>query len=361
MPTARSWTSPAISTAPVAEAVAALGGPDRARARRRTGGPGADRRAHRRLLGRGARREPARPCAARRRRCSPTSTGAPARRSSAISSIEGIAANPWIPSYCASKAGLLGLTRSMAAQLGAEGIRVNSVCPGFVVTPMLQPALDIPELKAEFEQATPLGRMAQPREIADGRRVPAVRRRVVRHRHRARRRRRPDLQALTLTVVEVRAKRAAHGGRGAERAAHGGWCERSEPRNHLVHRRSTCGCSEAATSAPWRDAVHLHRSLRGRHLLRRQYLGPRGTRLAAQQPGPRCGVHPPPAAGDLGLELLVRLDRSEAFAFEKRVQGWSRKKREALIRGEFEALPDLSRRTAVQRRMREEGGFEAQA
>lgn len=84
----------------------------------------------------------------------------------AISSIEGIAANPWIPSYCASKAGLIGLTRSMAAQLGAEGIRVNCVCPGFVVTPMLQPALDIPELKAEFEQATPLARMAQPREIA---------------------------------------------------------------------------------------------------------------------------------------------------------------------------------------------------
>ena len=83
-----------------------------------------------------------------------------------ISSIEGIRANPWIPSYCASKAGLIGLTRSMAAQLGAEGIRVNAVCPGFVVTPMLQPALDIPELVAEFEGATPLARMAQPREVA---------------------------------------------------------------------------------------------------------------------------------------------------------------------------------------------------
>lgn len=83
-----------------------------------------------------------------------------------IASIEGIAANPWIPSYCASKAGMLGLTRSMAAQFGASGIRVNAVCPGFVVTPMLQPALDIPEIKAEFEQAAPLGRMAQPREIA---------------------------------------------------------------------------------------------------------------------------------------------------------------------------------------------------
>lgn len=84
----------------------------------------------------------------------------------AISSIEGMAANPWIPAYCASKAGLLGLTRSMAAQLGASGIRVNSVCPGFIVTPMIQQALDIPEIKAEYEQAAPLGRMGQPREIA---------------------------------------------------------------------------------------------------------------------------------------------------------------------------------------------------
>lgn len=84
----------------------------------------------------------------------------------AISSIEGIAANPWIPAYCASKAGLLGLTRSMAAQLGAQGIRVNSVCPGFIVTPMIQPVLDIEEMRTEFEQAAPLGRMGQPIEVA---------------------------------------------------------------------------------------------------------------------------------------------------------------------------------------------------
>lgn len=84
----------------------------------------------------------------------------------AVSSIEGMAANPWIPAYCASKAGLLGLTRSMAAQLGPSGIRVNAVCPGFVVTPMIQQALDIPELKHEFEQAAPLGRMGLPREVA---------------------------------------------------------------------------------------------------------------------------------------------------------------------------------------------------
>lgn len=84
-----------------------------------------------------------------------------------ISSIEGLAANPWIPAYCASKAGLLGMTRSMAAQLGPLGIRINAVCPGFIQTPMLQMALDVDEVRTGFEQAAPLGRIGQPSEIAD--------------------------------------------------------------------------------------------------------------------------------------------------------------------------------------------------
>ena len=83
-----------------------------------------------------------------------------------ISSIEGLAANPFIPAYCASKAGLLGMTRSMAAQLGPLGIRINAVCPGFIQTPMLQVALDIDEVRAGFEQAAPLGRIGQPHEVA---------------------------------------------------------------------------------------------------------------------------------------------------------------------------------------------------
>jgi NAD(P)-dependent dehydrogenase (short-subunit alcohol dehydrogenase family) len=84
-----------------------------------------------------------------------------------ISSIEGIVASAWIPAYCASKAGLLGLTRSMAAQLGADGIRVNAVCPGFIETPMLGPALEIEELKADLEKGAALGRLGQPREVAE--------------------------------------------------------------------------------------------------------------------------------------------------------------------------------------------------
>lgn len=83
-----------------------------------------------------------------------------------ISSIEGLVGNAAIPAYCASKAGLLGLTRSMAAQLGPEGIRVNAVCPGFVETPMLELALSVPGLREQFEATSPLNRIAQPVEIA---------------------------------------------------------------------------------------------------------------------------------------------------------------------------------------------------
>ncbi|HUO37880.1 MAG TPA: SDR family oxidoreductase [Mycobacterium sp.] len=83
-----------------------------------------------------------------------------------IASIEGLAADPFIPAYCASKAGLLGLTRSMAAQLGPEGIRVNAVCPGFIRTPMLQLALEIDEVRQGFERAAPLGRLGEPDEVA---------------------------------------------------------------------------------------------------------------------------------------------------------------------------------------------------
>lgn len=83
-----------------------------------------------------------------------------------ISSIEALTANPFIPAYCASKAGLLGLTRSMAAQLGPAGIRVNAVCPGFIATPMLQMALDVEEVAAGFVAAAPLGRIGRPDEVA---------------------------------------------------------------------------------------------------------------------------------------------------------------------------------------------------
>jgi NAD(P)-dependent dehydrogenase (short-subunit alcohol dehydrogenase family) len=84
-----------------------------------------------------------------------------------LSSIEAVVGNGIIPAYCASKAGLLGLTRALAVGLAAEGIRVNAVCPGYVDTPMTAPYLSAtPEVRRQFEQHVPMGRIAGPDEIA---------------------------------------------------------------------------------------------------------------------------------------------------------------------------------------------------
>lgn len=83
-----------------------------------------------------------------------------------IASIEGIIGHGGIPSYTASKHGLIGLTRSLAHRLGPEGIRANAVCPGYVDTPMLALAITTPEARAAFERVVPLGRLAQPEDVA---------------------------------------------------------------------------------------------------------------------------------------------------------------------------------------------------
>lgn len=82
-----------------------------------------------------------------------------------IASIDAILGHAAIPAYCASKAGLLGLTRSLADRLAADGVRVNAVCPGYVETPMLAPALALPDVRANLEGQTLLGRVARPEEI----------------------------------------------------------------------------------------------------------------------------------------------------------------------------------------------------
>ena len=54
----------------------------------------------------------------------------------------------------------------VCAQLGPEGIRVNSVCPGAVDTPLLAPLLELPGAHERLLEHTPLGRLAQPEDIA---------------------------------------------------------------------------------------------------------------------------------------------------------------------------------------------------
>lgn len=83
-----------------------------------------------------------------------------------IASVEAIVGNGMIPAYCSSKAGLLGLTRALAHRLSVDGIRANAICPGAIDTPMLAPLLAMPEARKRIEERVPLGRVADPSEIA---------------------------------------------------------------------------------------------------------------------------------------------------------------------------------------------------
>jgi pteridine reductase len=69
--------------------------------------------------------------------------------------------------YSAAKAGLLMLTRSLARELGPQGVRVNCVCPGGVETALLQGFLDVAgTTPAQVAQHVPLRRLAEPSEVA---------------------------------------------------------------------------------------------------------------------------------------------------------------------------------------------------
>ena len=82
---------------------------------------------------------------------------------------------PGYTGYCASKAGLLGLVRAFAAELGPDGVQVNAICPGWVNTDMAWEGIGgfaeaiggtREEAYAEAMQAVPLGRMSEPEDIA---------------------------------------------------------------------------------------------------------------------------------------------------------------------------------------------------
>ncbi len=68
--------------------------------------------------------------------------------------------------YNASKGAVHMITRALAIELAPHGIRVNSICPGLTETPLAAYALATPERRASIEKQVPLGRVAQPGEIA---------------------------------------------------------------------------------------------------------------------------------------------------------------------------------------------------
>jgi 3-oxoacyl-[acyl-carrier protein] reductase len=81
-----------------------------------------------------------------------------------VTSVSGIAGAPGQANYSASKAGMIGLTRSLAREVGRHGVRVNAVAPGLVATDMTR---GLPRaLVDRYLDAVPMGRMCTPEEVA---------------------------------------------------------------------------------------------------------------------------------------------------------------------------------------------------
>ncbi len=91
-----------------------------------------------------------------------------------VASTYGLIGAPLAAAYCASKGGLINLTRQLAVDYGAEGVRVNAVCPGYIDTDMGGGRAKLEPLERQAAQARretnaarqPLGRQAQPEEVA---------------------------------------------------------------------------------------------------------------------------------------------------------------------------------------------------
>ena len=91
-----------------------------------------------------------------------------------VSSVQAFVAQDRVAAYAASKAGVVGLTTAMAIDHAKDKIRVNTVCPGSVDTPMLRWAADlyrgersVDEVVEEWGRSHPLGRVARPAEVAE--------------------------------------------------------------------------------------------------------------------------------------------------------------------------------------------------
>ena len=82
-----------------------------------------------------------------------------------VASVSGLMGNPGQANYSASKAGVIGLTRTVARELASRNITVNAVAPGFIATDMTAKLGE--EVRQEVIKQIPLGRMGDPQDVAD--------------------------------------------------------------------------------------------------------------------------------------------------------------------------------------------------
>ncbi len=82
-----------------------------------------------------------------------------------ITSVVGAAGNPGQANYAAAKAGVAGMTRALARELGSRGVTVNCVAPGFIDTDMTRSLTE--EQQSALKSQIPLGRLGQPEDIAE--------------------------------------------------------------------------------------------------------------------------------------------------------------------------------------------------